>query len=204
MGPATVESGARGALQALAAEWHTPLDEASASALLRFAELLIAWNARINLTGARTVGELIAAHLPDAFALARTLDAPVTVVDVGSGGGLPALPLAILRPSLRLTLAEPLAKKVAFLRTAVRELGLSSVSVLPTRAEELPAGAYDVAMSRATFPPAEWLVVARRLVRPGGRILVLTVPATDIPGRRTNYLGDRRTLIEVGARECST
>ncbi len=72
------------------------------------------------------------------------------------------------------------------------------------RAEALPAGAYDVAMSRATFPPAEWLAVARRLVRPAGRIMVLTVPATDMAGRRTNYLGNRRTLIEVRPEDCST
>ncbi|MES1158004.1 MAG: RsmG family class I SAM-dependent methyltransferase, partial [Haliangium ochraceum] len=105
---------------------------------------------------------------------------------------------------LRLTLVEPLSKKVAFLRTATRELGLTSVTVQGTRAEELPAGAYDVAVSRATFPPAEWVTVARRLVRAGGRIFVLTVPATDLPGRRTTYLDGRRTLIEVPAEECST
>ena len=164
----------------------------------------MAWNARINLTGAHTVDDLITEHLPDAFALGRAIPGPAEVVDIGSGGGLPALPLAILRPDLRLKLVEPLAKKVAFLRTAVRELGLASVSVEATRAEALPAGAFDVAMSRATFPPAEWLTVARRLVRPAGRIMVLTVPGTDLPGRRTSYLGNRRTLIEVSAEECST
>ena len=199
-----METGATDALEALATEFRTPLDGARASSLLRFAELLMAWNARINLTGAHTVDELIAEHLPDAFALAGVIDGPASVVDVGSGGGLPALPLAILRPDLRLTLVEPLAKKVAFLRTATRELGLASVSVEAARAEALPEGAFDVAMSRATFPPAEWVAVARRLVRAAGRILVLTVPGTGLPGRRTNYLGGRRTLIELQPEECST
>ena len=205
MGPATVETGTRSALEALAAQWQTPLDEKRLSGLLAFGELLMTWNARINLTGARTVDELIADHLPDAFAVAQAIGAgPRTVVDVGSGGGLPALPLAILRPDLQLTLVEPLAKKVAFLRTATRELGLTAVSVQCARAEALPSAAYEVAMSRATFPPLEWLAVGRRLVRPGGRILALTVPGTDLPGRRTNYLGNRRTLVEVRPEECST
>jgi 16S rRNA (guanine527-N7)-methyltransferase len=165
----------------------------------------MAWNARINLTGARTFDDLIAEHLPDAFALARALEEPAHVVDVGSGSGLPAIPLAILRPQLRTVLVEPLAKKVAFLRTAIRELALgAAVSVQSTRAEALGDAAYDVALSRATFPPPEWLGVARRLVRPGGRIMVLTTPATDLPGRRTVYLGGRRLLIDVRREECST
>ncbi|HVT06660.1 MAG TPA: 16S rRNA (guanine(527)-N(7))-methyltransferase RsmG [Polyangia bacterium] len=189
----------------LATEWQIPLDETRIAGLIRFADLLMTWNARINLTGARTVEELLSEHLPDAFALGRAIaPGPRAVVDVGSGGGLPALPLAVLRPDLQLTLVEPLAKKVAFLRTAVRELGLSAVSVQCARAEAVPAAAYDVAMSRATFPPAEWLAVAHRLVRPDGRIFVLTVPTIDLPGHRTAYLGNRRTLVEVRPEECST
>ncbi|HVY39601.1 MAG TPA: 16S rRNA (guanine(527)-N(7))-methyltransferase RsmG [Polyangia bacterium] len=205
MGPATVETSARRALEALAAEWRSPLDEARTADLLAFGDLLMTWNARINLTGAHTVGELISEHLPDAFAVARAVGVgPKAVVDVGSGGGLPALPLAILRPDLQLTLVEPLAKKVAFLRTAVRELRLTTVSVQCARAEALVPATFDVAMSRATFPPAEWLVLGRRLVRTNGRVLVLTVPGTDLPGRRTDYLEGRRTLVEVAGPECST
>lgn len=204
MGPATGETGARAALEVLAAEWRTRLDEARASRLLQFGELLMAWNARINLTGAHSLDDLIAEHLPDAFALARAVEGPADLVDVGSGGGLPALPLAILRPELRVTMVEPLAKKLAFLRTATRELELASVSVKAGRAEALPAGGYDVAVSRATFAPADWVSVARRLVRPGGRIMVLTVPATELPGRRTTYQGNRRTLIEVIPEDRST
>ncbi len=207
-----MQTSTRAALEALAVEWRAPLDDARAGKLVQFAELLMIWNARINLTGARTAEDLVAEHLPDAFALAAAIGPPGDVVDIGSGGGLPGLPLAILRRDLRLTLVEPLSKKVAFLRTAVRELGLASVSVRGTRAEEIEPGTYDVAISRATFPPAEWLVVAQRLVRAPGRIIILTVPGTVLrtsegrllPGDRTNYLGDRRTLIEVRRQDCST
>src|SRR6185295_9811748 len=106
----------------------------------------------INLTGARTLDELAADHLPDAFALAEAVPPGAALVDVGSGGGLPALPFAVLRPDVRLTLVEPRAKRVAFLRTAVRELGLAG-ELVAGHAADLPAGAFDVAASRATFPP---------------------------------------------------
>ncbi len=89
---------------------------------------------------------------------------------------------------------EPLNKKVAFLRTAVRELGLgATVSVEPRRVEALAPVSFDVAMSRATFPPDEWVRQAVKLVRPGGRVLVLTVPGTRLAGRRVSYFDGRRT-----------
>lgn len=200
-----MDTGTRDALAGLAAQWGVPLLEAQRSALERFGELLLEWNARINLTGARTSDTLVADHLPDAFAVASLLPDAARLVDVGSGGGLPALPLAVLRPALQVTLVEPLGKKVAFLRTAVRELGLSGrVTVEARRAEDLADEAFDVAMSRATFAPDAWVRVARRLVRAGGQVLVLTVPATHLPGRRVIYFGGRRALIQLTAEECST
>src|SRR5262249_13196661 len=143
---------------------------------------------------------LLAEHYPDAFALARRLDGPARVVDVGSGGGLPALPLALLRPGLDLVLCEPIAKKVSFLRTAVRALELGErVQVEQRRAEELVAGPqrFDVAMSRATFEPEAWLALGRQLVIPGGRVFVLTVPGSAIPGQVDFYAGGRRVLVET-------
>lgn len=202
MGPATEESAAaRTALFALGRDRGIPVSDEQASQLLAFTTLLLEWNARINLTGAKSVAALVGEHLPDAFAVASLLDGPGRVLDVGSGGGLPAIPLAVLRPALQVRLVEPLAKKVAFLRTAVRALGLGgSVAVDPRRAEELIGSAdagVDVALSRATFAPAEWLELGRKLVRPGGRVLVLTVPQTDLPGRRFLYQDGRRLLIQV-------
>src|SRR4051812_21290952 len=114
-------------LAALAAEWSVPSDPAQRAALIRYCELLLTWNAHINLTGARTLDALLDMHLPDAFALAGALEGRARVVDVGSGGGLPGIPLAVLRPGLELVLVEPTAKKVAFLRTAIRDLGLAQV-----------------------------------------------------------------------------
>jgi 16S rRNA (guanine527-N7)-methyltransferase len=138
-----------------------------ARAIGRFFELLLLWNQRINLT----LSELVDEHLPDSFGLAGLVPAGARVVDVGSGGGLPAVPFALLRPDASLTLVEPRAKRVAFLRTALRELGLTA-DLLEARAEDLAPGSYDCAASRATFPPDQWLAVGRRLVRPGGRVVV--------------------------------
>ena len=151
--------GAGDRLAALAASWQIPFDEAQAASLLAYADSLLRWSARINLTAARTVDVLIADHFPDAFALAQKLDQPASLIDVGSGGGLPALPLALIRPELSILLCEPIAKKGAFLRTAIRELGLGArVELAATRgeklAEEHPA-AFDAAISRATLPAGE-------------------------------------------------
>jgi 16S rRNA (guanine527-N7)-methyltransferase len=193
------------ALQSLSAAWGFRPDPAQTALLLQFAELLIRWNQSINLTGAKSSGAVVAEHYPDAFALAERLDGPARLVDVGSGGGLPALPLALLRPGLVIQLCEPIAKKAAFLRTAIRELKLSDrVQVEHRRGEQLaeemasqPPQRFDVATSRATFAPEVWLALGRRLVRPGGRVFVLTVPGKAIEGATEIYAERRRALIEV-------
>ena len=199
------EADPQASLQALSAEWGFGADPAQTASLLQFASLLIRWNQSINLTGARSVGAVVAEHYPDAYALARRLDGPARVVDVGSGGGLPALPLALLRPELVIRLCEPIAKKAAFLRTAIRELKLADRVALEARraealADELaasPSQRFDVATSRATFAPEAWVVLGRRLVRPGGRVFVLTVPGTAIDGAIDIYGDRKRALIEV-------
>ena len=193
------------ALQSLSAEWSFRAEPEQTASLLQFAELLVRWNQSINLTGAKSIGAVIAEHYPDAHALAKRLDRPARLIDVGSGGGLPALPLALLRPNLEIRLCEPIAKKAAFLRTAIRELKLAGRVALETRrGEELaaeladdPSRRFDVATSRATFAPEAWLALGRRLVRPGGRVFVLTVPGTAIKGKTEMYGGGKRALIEV-------
>ena len=195
-------AGAHDLVRALAAAWRFPCDTDQVGALVRYAESLLHWNARINLTAARSMDVLVEEHFPDAFALARKLDQPARIVDVGSGGGLPAIPLALLRPQLTIALCEPIAKKAAFLRTVTRELGLGPrLSVELARGEaiaEKRPRAFDVAMSRATLAPEVWLELGAQLVRPGGRVFALTT-AGALPGRpnREVYFRGRRALIEV-------
>jgi 16S rRNA (guanine527-N7)-methyltransferase len=195
-------------MRALAREWKVRCGDDQIAALSSYALSLLNWSARINLTAARTTEVLVTEHFPDAFALAGKLTAPARAIDVGSGGGLPAIPLALLCPALTVELCEPIAKKAAFLRTAVRELGLSSrVSVRAARGEAIAkeiaggARAFDVALSRATLPPEKWLALGTRLVRPGGRVFVLAA-ADTLPdlSERERYFEGRRALITVVCR----
>lgn len=174
-----------------------------AKELGRFGELLLEWNARINLGGPRLEEELVVRHFVDAFAASTRIPAGAHVADVGSGGGLPAIPLALTRPDLSLELFEPVGKKVAFLRTAVRELALASrVKVHPQRVDvSVPSplrGQFDVAMSRATWAPDRWLPVGRALVRAGGQVLVFATgledPPLPTPHGQLVYAADRQLL----------
>jgi 16S rRNA (guanine527-N7)-methyltransferase len=202
------EEAFREAVARLASEWSVPCDETRVEALVAYATLLLTWTARINLTGANSLADLSAEHLPDAFAIAARLPGaePLSVIDVGSGGGLPALPLAILRPSLSIRLFEPIAKKAAFLRTAIRELGATQrLTVVGKRAEPAEAGTFDVAISRATLAPPAWMSLAVTLVRPGGRVFVLasndsdpeSIPAPLTLSERFPYLGGKRVLLDL-------
>lgn len=159
-------------LARLAEEWRLPLTPEMVGRVLEFCRLLMQWNASVNLTGSRSVAEVIGEHVVDSFAMARLVPPGSSLVDVGAGGGLPGLPFAITRPDARVTLVEPRAKRVAFLRTAVRELQLASIEVVRERAGGLDPGGFDVAASRATLPPEEWLGLGLGLVRHDGLVLV--------------------------------
>jgi 16S rRNA (guanine527-N7)-methyltransferase len=164
--------------------------------LEQFYDLLLTWNRQINLTGARSLEELLSEHLPDSFALSQLVPQGATVADVGSGGGLPALPFALLRPDVPVTLFETRAKRVAFLRTAVRELGIVSATVAGRfTPAALPVGKrFDVASSRATFPPEEWLTLSRQALVEGGRVVVFdTASALDPLGAHLVAATDYRT-----------
>jgi 16S rRNA (guanine(527)-N(7))-methyltransferase RsmG len=139
-------------------------------------DLMLQWNKAVNLTGAGSMKALVLEHLPDSLALAEVLPVDAKLIDVGSGGGLPAIALKILRPDLALTLVEPRAKRVSFLRTALRQSGITA-TVVPDRLGDPPQpellGRFDAAISRATFAPDIWLNLGIPLVRPGGLVVAL-------------------------------
>lgn len=144
-------------------------------ALLRFLDELATWNAKLDLTAAKTPEELCDLMLSDACALAKVVPDGASVVDIGSGAGGPGLSLALLRPDLIVTLVEPLAKRTAFLRTALATAGRTDVRVLRTRGEALLAlpERWSFALSRATLAPGEWLALGSKLVTSGGSVAVL-------------------------------
>jgi len=153
-----------------------PVDAAQAAKLAAFVVLLLRWNKVHNLTGVRGAAELIDRHLVESLAL-RPHIAGTRVADVGSGGGLPGLPLAITEPQRQFTLIESRAKRVHFLRHAAAELGLGNVEVAHGRAEHLPvAQPFATVLARAVAPPAELLSICRPLMAPGSLLLLLTAP----------------------------
>jgi 16S rRNA (guanine527-N7)-methyltransferase len=171
----------RAQLERTAAAFGRSLSEVEIEELGGYLELVTTWNAKLDLTAARETEQLVEVMICDAFVLAgeNVIAAGSRCVDVGSGAGAPALPLALLRGDLKLTLVEPLRKRVAFLRTAIGALGLvGRVSVLERKLDPsqpaLPDAPYDVALSRATFAPEIWLpaglmLAARNLVMLAGQ-----------------------------------
>jgi 16S rRNA (guanine527-N7)-methyltransferase len=151
-----------------------------ARALERWAELVIEWNQRMDLTAARSADELVDLLIADAAVLASHAGAGAEHwVDVGSGAGAPGLAIAVLAPELQLTLVEPKAKRVAFLRAVLVELGRPDVRVERARSEALATRSFDVAVSRATLPPAQWVAEGARLSR--HRVWVLLAQAEPPP-----------------------
>lgn len=181
----------------LGREWRVCLSEDVAQRILGFMNMLLKWNARLNLTGAKDLSQLCGEHLPDSFALSRLCPESADVVDVGAGGGLPSFPFSIIRADCRITLVEPRAKRVAFLHTATREWGSECVSVQRARAEELVRPCFSVAASRATFRPEVWLGIACRLLARGGRAIVFstTRPEIVLPSARLVDAVEYRTAV---------
>jgi 16S rRNA (guanine527-N7)-methyltransferase len=144
--------------------------------LARFVELLLRWNRVYNLTGIRGVEEILDRHLVESLAL-RALLQGERIADVGSGGGLPGVPLAIVERTRHFTLIESRAKRVRFLRHVAAELGLGNTEVAHGRAEDLPVDQpFATVLARAVAPPAELLAICRHLTAPGSVLLLLTAP----------------------------
>jgi 16S rRNA (guanine527-N7)-methyltransferase len=161
-------------IERVAAAFGATLEEAARKAVALWLGRLQQWNARIDLTAARSEDELVDLMLADAMALAPRIPAGARVVDVGTGAGAPGLALALLRPDLRLTLVEPLGKRAAFLRTVLGEVRRVDVAIERGRGEALGGRrAWDVAVSRATLAPAAWLDLAVTLACPGGSAWIL-------------------------------
>lgn len=142
---------------------------------------LAAWNQKMDLTAARDAAELVDLMVADASVLAGRIPEGARVVDVGTGAGAPGLALAILRPDLPVTLAEPLTKRVSFMRTVIGGLGLTNVDLRAVKGEALrprEGAGWDVAVSRATLAPAEWLSLGLTLA-PRAWVLLAREPAPE-------------------------
>ena len=141
--------------------------------LLAYLALLDKWNRVYNLTAVREPERMVSHHLLDSLTVVPYFTGP-TVLDVGSGGGLPGIPLAIARPDLQVTLIDSVAKKTAFLLQAKAELGLDNLAVATGRVEDFQHEAgFDNITSRAFSDLREFVTLTRHLLKPGGRWLAM-------------------------------
>ena len=186
---------------------------ALADPLLAYLTLLARWNQTYNLTAIRDPREMLCKHLLDSLAMHAHLDGIVTLADLGTGPGLPGIPLAIARPRLQVTLVESNGKKARFLREAVRQLRLANADVAETRIEAFAApGRFDAITARALATLPQIIDLGGHLLAPEGRLLAMkgVLPEDEIaalpagwqllaaPPLRVPGLAAARHLLEVG------
>jgi 16S rRNA (guanine527-N7)-methyltransferase len=175
---------------AAAAVFGPALDEARA-----YAGMLATRGVEWGLIGPHEVPRLWDRHLLNCAVVADLIGSRSrTLVDIGSGAGLPGIVLAMMRPELTVTLLEPMERRCRFLSGCVAELGLSNASVLRGRAEDATLRA-DVATARAVAPLDRLAELAVRVVRPGGLVLAIKGQTADAELRKA-----RPVLRRIGAR----
>ena len=159
------------------------LPAALATPLLAYLALLARWNATYNLTAIRDPHDMVAKHLLDSLAMQPFVRGLRTLADLGTGPGLPGIPLAIATPALQVTLVESNGKKARFLREAARQLGLGNVQVAESRIEAFRPGThFDAITARALATLPLILELGGHLPGPGGRLLAMkgVVPDEEI------------------------
>ncbi len=152
-------------------------NEAQRLNLINYLALLQKWNKVYNLTAVREPERMLTHHVLDSLAVLPALGGLATgsrILDVGSGGGLPGIPLAIVRPDWDVTVLEPNQKKASFLRQAGAELALGNLVIAQQRVEDFPPkGAFDLVISRAFAELGDFLRAAAPFVAPKGRIAAM-------------------------------
>lgn len=158
-------------------EMQLDLEEETRQRLLDYLALLTKWNATFNLTAIRDSEQMLIHHVLDSLSMLCVVEKSALVgrrwADVGSGAGLPGIPLAIACPEMSMSLVEAVEKKTAFQRQAKIELGLTNLEVVGGRVEQLPAGGFDAVISRAFASLAEFVGLAGHLVRRSGRLYAM-------------------------------
>lgn len=182
-------------LRAALAELKINIDSIQEERLLRFLDELLRWNLSINLTAITDRDEAMVKHLVDALTLLPHLRGDEIMLDMGSGGGLPGLPLKIVRPGLALTSVDAVAKKISFQKHIIRSFALTGVGARHGRLEELGresalAAHFDLVVARAFASLSDCVRLARPFLRPGGRLIAMKGPE-----------GEKE--MQVAEKECS-
>lgn len=159
-------------LQQGVAELPLKLDERQVGQLLDYLGLLVKWNATYNLTAVRDPEQMVVQHLLDTLAVVPAFEGAQNVLDVGAGGGLPGLVLAICGVP-KVAMIDIVHKKTAFLTQVKAELGLHNATVYTGRVEQLDAGPFDVITSRAFAELNDFVTWSGHLLAEGGRFIAL-------------------------------
>ena len=186
-------------LAAGAAELGVTLGPTQIAQLSAFAGLLLRWNRVHNLTAIEQPGQVVSHHLLDSLAIMPTLEhmaqgRVLRVLDVGAGGGLPGIPLAIALPGLSFTLLDKVAKKTAFLQQVKLELCLENVEVAQARVEDYRAAPFDVIVARAFSSLADLVRLTRPLLNPAGHWYAMK---GALPSSEIKELDDLRLTVRV-------
>jgi 16S rRNA (guanine527-N7)-methyltransferase len=170
------------------AEMGLDLNEAQQNQLMDYLALMAKWNSVYNLTSLRDPMQMVTHHLLDSLAAVPAFAAAKNVLDVGAGGGLPGIVLAIARPDAKVSLVDTVHKKTAFLTQVKAELGLANVTVYTARVEQLEVPSkFDVITSRAFADLSDFVNWSGHLLAEGGRFIALkgTAPQDEqqrVPG----------------------
>jgi 16S rRNA (guanine527-N7)-methyltransferase len=164
--------------QAVSEAGLNPLPSETSGKFAQYLELLLKWNAKLNLTAVRQPEEMVARHFVECIQCAEKLPEVSTLLDFGSGAGFPGVPISLIRREIQVTLGESQAKKASFLREAVRTLGLNAV-VYDGRIEEMaPETRFDAVTLRAVDRMADACTAAVERLKPAGWMAVFATEST--------------------------
>jgi 16S rRNA (guanine527-N7)-methyltransferase len=150
------------------------LSDAQIAQLMDYLALLFKWNAVYNLTAVRDPAQMVTQHLLDSLAVVPAFADAKNILDVGAGGGLPGMVLAIARPDMRVSMIDTVHKKTAFLTQVKAELGLANVTVHTMRVEQLQVPQkFDVITSRAFAELSDFVTWSGHLLKQGGRFIAM-------------------------------
>ena len=178
------------------------LSPAQQQQLLDYLDLLGKWNKVYNLTAVRDPAQMLTQHLLDCLAVVQPLKARLpalqTVLDVGAGGGLPAVVLAVACPQWQVSAVDTVAKKAAFIQTAAHSLGLPNLRGIHARVEDLAEG-YDLVCSRAFASLADFTSWSAAALKPGGVWMAMKgrVPDEELAALPPGLRVDEVQLLQV-------
>jgi 16S rRNA (guanine527-N7)-methyltransferase len=160
------------------------LDAEQRALLARHVDVLLKWNKSVNLTAITDPVEVVEKHLLDSLALAPLVPKG-TLLDAGTGGGFPGVPIRIARPDVEVLLVDSSQKKIAFLKNFIAETRITGVQAIALRLSGNPAveglSRVHSAVARAVSAPKEWLFLAEHYVLPGGLVFCMLGPTEPLP-----------------------